>query len=187
MAITPSHHLCLQIWLQSLAELQWTKQNTKSSKLYRVLLAYVPGQTVFLGSKITANGDCSREIKRRLLLGKKSYDNPRRHIKKQRHYFADKSPYHQNYVFSSTHVGMWELDHKEGWTPKNWCSWTVVLEKTLESLLEWRKIKLLNPKGDQSWIFIRRTHAEAEAPILWPRDEKSQLIRKDPDAGKDWR
>ena len=142
---------------------------------------------IFLGSKITANGDCSREIKRRLLLGKKSYDNPRRHIKKQRHYFADKSPYHQNYVFSSTHVGMWELDHKEGWTPKNWCSWTVVLEKTLESLLEWRKIKLLNPKGDQSWIFIRRTHAEAEAPILWPRDEKSQLIRKDPDAGKDWR
>ena len=82
---------------------------------------------------------------------------------------------------------MWELDHKEGWAPKNWCFWTVVLEKTLESPLDCKEIKSVNPKGNQLWIFIERTDAEAEAPILWPPDAKSQLIGKDPDAGKDWR
>jgi len=82
---------------------------------------------------------------------------------------------------------MWELDHKESWAPKNWCFWTMVLEKTLESALDWRAIKLVNPKGNQSWIFIVGTDAEVEAPILWPPDVKSRLIRKDPDAGKDWR
>ena len=82
---------------------------------------------------------------------------------------------------------MWELDHKEGWAPKNWCFWTVVLEKTLESPLDSKEIKSVNPKGNQLWIFIERTDAEAEAPILWPPDAKSQLIGKDPDAGKDWR
>ena len=81
---------------------------------------------------------------------------------------------------------MWELDHKEGWVLKNWCFWTVVLEKTLESHLNCKRIKLVNPKGNQSWIFIGRTDAETEAPILWPSNMKSQLIRKDPDAGKDW-
>ena len=82
---------------------------------------------------------------------------------------------------------MWELDYKESWAPKNWCFWTVVLEKTLESPLDCKDIKPVNPKGNQSWIFIGRTEAEAEASIFWPPDAKSQLIRKDPDVGKDWR
>ena len=118
---------------------------------------------------------------------KKSYDQPRQHIKKQRHYFANKGPSSQSYGFSSSHGWMWELDHKEGWAPKNWCFWTVVLEKTLESPLNSKKIKPVNPKGNQSWIFIGRTDAEAEAPILWPPDVKSQFTGKDPDTGKDWR
>ena len=117
---------------------------------------------------------------------KKSYDQPRQHIKNQRHHFANKGPYGQSYCFSSSHVWMWELDHKESWTLKNWCFWTMVLEKTLESLLDCKEIKPVNTKGNQSWIFIRRT--DAEAPILWPPDVKGQLIiRKDPDAGKFWR
>ena len=82
---------------------------------------------------------------------------------------------------------MCELDHKEGWVPKNWCFWTVVLEKTLESSLDYKEIKPVNPKGNQSWIFIGKPNAEAETLILWPPDAKSQLIRKDPEAGKDWR
>ena len=89
--------------------------------------------------------------------------------------------------FSRSHVWMWELDYKQNWAPKNWCFWTVVLEKTLESPLDCKEIKLANPKGDQSWIFIGRTDAEAETPILWPPDAKSWLTRKDPDAGRDWR
>ena len=92
----------------------------------------------------------------------------------------------QGYGFSSSHVQMWELDHKEGWTPKNWCFRIVVLEKTLESPLDCKEIKLVNPKGNQPWIFIRRTNAEAKAPILWSPDLKSQLIGKDPAAGKEW-
>ena len=115
----------------------------------------------------------------------KSYDQPRQHIKKQRHYFADKGLSSQSYGFSSSHVWMWELDHKEGWALKNWCFWTVVLEKTLESLLDC-KIKPVNPNRNQSWIFIGRTDAEAEVPILWPPDVKNWLIGKDPNAGKDW-
>ena len=99
-------------------------------------------------------------------------------IKRQRHYF-------QSYGFSSSHVWMWELDHKEGWALKNWCFWTVVLEKTLEGPLDCKEIKPVNPKGNQSWIFIGRT--ESEALILWPPDMKNWLIGKDPDAGKDWR
>ena len=141
---------------------------------------------IFLGSKITADGDCCHEIKRRLLLGKKSYDKPRECIKKQRHHFADKGPYSQSYGFSSSHVWMWELDYKESWAPKNWCFWTVVLEKILESPLDCKEIQPVHPKGNQSWIFIGRAEAEAEAPILWPLDSKSQLIGKDPDAEKDW-
>ena len=117
---------------------------------------------------------------------KKSYDNPRQHIKKQRHYFADRGPYSQNYGFFSSHVWMWELDHKEGWASKNWWFWTVILEKTLESPLNC-KIKPANPKGNQSWIFIGRTDVEAEAAILWPSDAKNWFVRKDPQAGKDWR
>ena len=117
---------------------------------------------------------------------KKNYDQPREHIKKQRHYFADKGPSSQSCGFSSSHVQMWELDYKESWAPKNWCFWTVVLEKTLESLLDCKEIKPINPKGNQSQIFIGRTDAEAETPILWPPDVKNWLIGKDPDAGKDW-
>jgi len=118
---------------------------------------------------------------------KRCYDQPRQHIKKQRHYFANKGPSSQSYGFSSSHVWMWELEHKENWAPKNWCFWTMVLEKTLESPLDCKEIKPVNPKGNQSWMFIGRTNAEAEAPILWSPDAKSWLIGKDPDAGKDWR
>ena len=115
------------------------------------------------------------------------YDQPRQHTKKQRHYFANKGPSSQSYGFSSSHVWMWELDYEESWAPKNWCFWTVVLEKTLESSMDCMEMKPVNPKGNQSWIFIGRMDAEAEAPILWPPDAKSLLIRKAPDAGKDWR
>ena len=111
---------------------------------------------------VTAN----HEIKRCLLLGRKSYDQPRQHIKKQRHYFANKHPSSQGYGKSWT-TKMWELDYKESRAPKNWCFWTVVLEKTLESPLDCKEIQPVHPKGDQSWIFIGRTGAKAEAPILW--------------------
>ena len=119
---------------------------------------------------------------------KKSYDQPRQHIQKQRHYFANKGPSSQNYGFSSSHhVWMWELNHKERWAPKNSCFWNVLLEKTLDSLLDCKEIKSVNPKGNQSWIFIGRTDAEAETLILRPPDAKSWLIRKGPDSGEDWR
>ena len=112
---------------------------------------------------------------------------PSQHIKKQRHYFADKGLVVKAMVFSSSHVWMWELDHKDGWAPRNWCFWTVVLEKILESSLDRKEIKAVNPKGNQSWIFIGRTDAETETPILWPPAVKNWLIGKDPDAGKEWR
>ena len=96
-----------------------------------------------------------------------------------------KGPSSQSYGFSSSHVWKWELDHKESWTPKNWCFWTVALEKTLESPLDSKEIIPVNPKGNQFWIFIGKTDAEAEAPVLWPRDAKSQLTGKDPDPMKD--
>ena len=118
---------------------------------------------------------------------KKSYDQPRQPVRKQRHYFANKGPSSQSYGFSSSHVWMWELDYKESWVTKNWWFWIVVLEKTLESPLDCKEIKLVNPKGNQSWIFIGRTDAEAETPILWPPDAKNWLIGKDLDAEKDWR
>ena len=117
---------------------------------------------------------------------KESYDQPRQQIKKQRHYFANKGPSSQGYGFSTGHVWLWGLDYKQSWVPKNWCFWTVVLEKTLESPLDWKDIQPVHPKGDQSWVFIGRTDVEAETPILWPPDAKSWLIWKDPDAGKDW-
>ena len=118
---------------------------------------------------------------------KESYDQPRQHIKKQRHYFANKGLSSQSYGFSSSHVWMWELDHKEDWVLKNWCCWTVVLEKVLESHLDCKEVKPVSHKGNQSWIFTGRTDAEAETLILWPSDTKNWLIWKDPDAGKDWR
>ena len=118
---------------------------------------------------------------------KKSYDQPRQQIKEQRHYCTNKGLSSQSYGFSSSHAWMWELDHKESWALKNWCFWTVVSEKTLESPLDCKEIQLVLPKGNQSWIFIGRPDAEAETPILCPPDAKSWLIWKDPDAGKDWR
>ena len=118
---------------------------------------------------------------------KKSYDKPRLDIKKQRHQFANKCSYSQNYGFSSNHVWMRVLDHKEGWVLKNSCFWTVMQEKTLECPLGSKEIKQVNPKGNQPWIFIGRTDVEAESPILWPHDTKNWLIGKDPVAGKHWR
>ena len=122
-----------------------------------------------------------------LALLKESYDKPRKCVKKQRHHFANKCPYSQSYGLSSSHVWMWELDHTEVWEPKNWCFWIVVMEKTVKSPFNSREFKSANPKGNQLWIFIGMIDAEAEAPILWPPDVKSWLIRKDPDAWKDWR
>ena len=118
---------------------------------------------------------------------KKSYDQPSQHIKKQSHYFTNKGPSSQSFGFSSSYVWMWDLDYKESWVPKNWCFWAVVLEKTLDSPLDCKEIQPVHPKGNQSWIFIGRTDALAETPILRPPDEKSWLIGKDPAAGKDWR
>ena len=141
---------------------------------------------IFLGSKITADDDCSHEIKRRLLLGRKVMTNLD-NIEKQRHYFANKGLSSQCYGFSSGHIWMWELDYKESWATKNWCFRTVVLDKTLESPLDYNVLKPVHPKGNQSWIFIGKTDAEAETPILWPPNAKNWLIGKDPDSGKDWR
>ena len=110
-----------------------------------------------------------------MVLWKKNHDKLRQRNTKQSHYFASKGPSSQSCGFSSSHVWMWELDHKEGWEPKNWCFWTVVLEKILESSKE---IKPVHPKGNQSWLFIGSTDTEAETPVLWPLDAKSQIIGK---------
>ena len=136
------------------------------------------------GSKITADGDYSHEIKT-LAPWKKSYDQSRQYIKEQRHYFAKRGPSSQSCGFSSGHVWMWEVDYKESWALKNWYFWPMVLEKTLESPLDCKEIQPVYPKGNQSWIFIGRTDAEAETPILWPSHAKSWFIGKDPDAGRD--
>ena len=118
---------------------------------------------------------------------KKSYDKPRQHLKNQRHHLADKGPYSQSSGFSSSHMWMWELHNKESWALNNWCFWTVVLEKTLESPLDCRETQPIHPKGNQSWMFIGRTDVEAETPILWPPDAKRWLIWKLSDTGKNWR
>ena len=136
----------------------------------------------FSGSKITVDGDCSHEIKKHLLLARKAMTNLDS-ILKNRELLCQQSLSSQSYGFSSGHVWMWELDHKESWAPKNWCFWTMVLEKTLESPLNCKEIKPVNPR-DQSWMFTERT--DAEARILWLPDVKNWLIRKHPDAGKNW-
>ena len=118
---------------------------------------------------------------------KENYDQPRQHSKNQRHYFANKGLSSQGYGFSSGHVWMWELNYKESWAQKNGCFWTVELEKTLESSLDYKEIQPVHPKVDQSWVFIGKTDVKDESLILWPPDAKSWLIVKDPDAGKDWR
>ena len=140
---------------------------------------------IFLGSVITADGDCSHEIKRCLLLGRKVITNLDS-ILKSRDYFANKVHLVKAMVFSSGHVWLWELDCEESCTPKNWCFWTVVLEKTLESPLDCREIQPVYSKGSQSWVFIGRNDAKAETPVLWPPHAKSWLIGKDSDAGRYW-
>ena len=138
---------------------------------------------IFLSSKITADGDCSHEIKRHLLLGRKALTNLDS-ILKSRDITLLTKVHLVKLWFSSSFVWMWELGHKESWRLKNWCIWTVMLEKTLESPLDCKEIKPANPKGNQPWIFIGRT--DVEAPILWPPDARSWLIGKHPDVGKDW-
>ena len=142
---------------------------------------------IFGGSKITADGDYSHEIKRHLLLGRKAMTNLDSMLKSKDFILPTKIHLVKAMVFSSSHVWMWKLDYKESWAPQNWCFWTVVLEKTLESPLDSKEIQPVHPKGNQSWIFIGRTDVEAETPILWPPDVKNWLIGKDPVAGKDWR
>ena len=117
---------------------------------------------------------------------KESFDQPIQHIKKQRHYFANKGPSSQGYGFSSSHVWMWELDCEDSWMPKNWCFWTVVLEKTLESSLDCKEIQPVHSEGDQSWVFTGRNDAKAETLVLWPLHAKSWLIGKNSDAGRVW-
>ena len=132
---------------------------------------------ISLGYKISADCDCSHEIKT-LDTCNKSYDKPRQHIKNQRYYFADKYLYSQSYGFSSSHEWLWELDHTEGWAPKNWCFWTVVLEETLESLLDSKAIKPVNSKGNQPWILIERTDSEDAAPILGHQMQRADSLEK---------
>ena len=139
---------------------------------------------IFLGSKITADGDCSHEMKTCLLLGRKAMTNLDSILKSRGITLPTKVHLVKAMFFSSSHVWMWELDNKKGWALKNWCLWTVVLEKTLESPLDSKEIRPVNPKENQSWIFIGRADAEAEAPILWPPDAKNWLVGKDLDAGK---
>ena len=136
---------------------------------------------IFGGSKITADGDCSHDIKRCLLLGRKVMTNLDRILKSRDTTLPTKVHVVKTMVFPVV-----RLDYDEGWVPTNWCFWTVVLEKTLESPLDCKETRPVHPKGNQSWIFIGRTDVETEAPILWPPDAKSWLIGKDPDAGKDW-
>ena len=135
-------------------------------------------------SKITADGDCSHEIKRRLLLGRKAMTNLDSILKSRD--ITKKGPTSESFGFSSSHIWTWELDYNKSWGLNNWCFGTVVLEKTLESLLDCKEIQPVHPKGKQSWIFIERTDAEAETLIFWPLDAKSRLTGKDPDAGKEW-
>ena len=150
----------------------------------------IDGETVtdfmFWGSRITADGGFSHGIKKHLLLGRKAMTNLDS-ILKSRDFTLPTGLFSQSYGFSNSPVWMWELDYKESWVPKNWYFWTVVLEKTLESLLDGAEIEPVHPKWDQSWIFIGKTDAGAETPILWPPDVKNWLLEKDRDAGKDWR
>ena len=150
----------------------------ESGNGYRLLFSWAPTSLQRVTSAMKLKDACSLEEK---------LWQPRQHIKKQRHYFADKGPYSQSYGFSSSHVWMWELDYKESWVLKNWCFWTVVLEKTLASPLDCKEIQPVHLKGDQSWVFIGKTDVETETPVLWLPDAKNWLIWKDPDARKDWK
>ena len=169
-------------------------QKTKIMASGPITSCQIDGETVEIvrdfnsgGSQISCRWWLQPWNKKMLAPWKKSYDQHRQHVKKQRHYFSNKGPSSQGYGFSSSHVWMWDLDYKESWAPKNWCFWTVVLEKTHESPLHCQEIQPVNRKGNQSWVFIGKSDIEAETPILWPPDAKSWLIWKDPDDGKDWR
>ena len=139
------------------------------------------------GFKLTADGNCSHEIKRRLLLGRKAMTNLDSLLKSRDITLPTNVHTVKMMVFPVAMYRCEELDYKESWAPKNWCFWTVVLEKTVESPLDCKEMQPVHPKGNQLWIVIGRTDAEADAPILWPPDAKSRLIGKNPDAGKDWR
>ena len=143
-------------------------------------------QTLFFGLQNHCRWWLQPWNKKMLTPWKKSYDQHKQHVKNQRHYFINKDPSSQGYGFSSIQVWMWEFDYKESWVLKNWCFWSVVLEKTLESPLDCKEIQPVHPKGNQSWIFIGRADFEGETPILWPPNAKSWLIWKDPVAGKGW-
>ena len=150
----------------------------KSGKQWQILFSWAP--------KSLWTVTAAMIIERPLLLGRKAMTNLDIILKKQRHHFADKGLYSQSYGFSSSHVQIWELDHKEGWLPKNWY-FKLWCWRRLESPLYCKEIKPVNPKENQHWIFMGNIVAEVEAPILWPPDVKNWLIGKDPDAGKDWR
>ena len=141
----------------------------------------------FLGLQSHCGWWHHHKIKRRLLLGRKAVMNLNSILKNRDITFVNKCPSSQGYVFSSGHVWMWELDCEESWVPKNWCFWTVVLKKTLESPLDCKKTQPIHPKGDQFWVFFGRTDVEAETPILWPPEAKGWLIWQDPDTENDWR
>ena len=148
----------------------------KQWKQCQTLFFGAPKSLQLVTSAMKLKDTCSLNLK----------DQPWQHIKKQRHYFANKGPSSQGYDFSSSHVWKWKLRYKEIWALKNWSFWTVVLKKTLEGPLDCKEIQPVHPKGDKFWVFIGRTDVEAETPILWPPDSKGWLIWKDPDAGKDW-
>ena len=173
--------------------LQLNIQKTKIMASSPISSWEIDGETVetvsdfiFFGSKMTADGDCSHEIKRCLLLGSKVMTNLDSILKSRDIILPTKVHLVKAMVFPVVIVWMWELDCEESWVLKNWCFWTVLLEKTLESPLDCKEIQPVHPKGDQSWVFIGRTDAEAETPILWPPHAKSWLVGKDPDAGRDW-
>ena len=180
------------IWNYSY-DLKLNIQKTKIMTSGPIISWQIDGETVetvtdfILGdSKITADDDCSHDIKWCLLLGRKAMTNIDSILKSRDITLPTKAHLSQSYGFSSSHVWMWELDYKESWALKNWCFWTVVLEKTLESPLDCKEIQPVHPEWNQFRIFIGRTDVEAETPILWPPDVKSWLIWKGPDAGKDW-
>jgi len=169
-------------------------QKTRSMASGSITSWQIDGETMetlrdfILGdSKITADGGCSCEIKRCLLLGIKVMSNIDSILKSRDITLTKEGPFNQSYHFSSGHVWMWELKYKESWVLKNWCFWIVVLKKTLASPLDCKEIQPVHPKGNQFWIFIGRTDAEAETPILWPPNSKKWFILKNPDAGNYWR
>ena len=149
----------------------------KQWKQWQTLFSWAPKSLQMVTAAMKLKDACFLEEK---------LDQPRQHIKKQRHYFANKGPSRQRYGFSSSHAWMWELDYKESWALKNWCFWPVVLEKTLESPLDCKEIQPVHPKGNQSSVLFGRNDAKAETPVLWTPHSKSWLIGKDSDGGRDW-